>query len=643
MHRAVLRGCFMNVAGYATPLLLAAAFSPFTLLSAPVTGDFRLPSNGLYRYEEGAGVDSGRAVVFESRTPCGTGCPSMNLDLQPGCRYAFSALVKAGDAKDAVMQLMLEWRDANGRRLGSAYGNPVNDNEVLPDGWLRYGGMTQPVKEGVKSASLHFYVAKGGSGRVVFDRFDLTRLESYSVGPLLSSAYRNVATGGIVRFVAPLHRFEDLKVDAGSFKPEFSYRGADGGMRTVRPGKFSLDRAEISLDVGSMAAGTHPVSFSLSAKGRSYGTAELKFTRAARLPGRKVWIDPKRRLIVDGKPYFMLGMYWRKITEEELDAFCPSPFNTVLPCQRPERWQFDLCERRGLKMCYPFEHRYDVPGESTNVVRIVKELRDHPALLLWYLNDERPVSMVKQVTARHDLVVSLDDQHPTWTMSDKPVNVKSFLGSYEIIGADAYPIGNALPGHPFPIENVLKYARTARECSYGLYPLWHVPQAFSWGWFRKGRKDFIDMRYPTREEIRQMTWQYIAGGANGIIYYSFNTLRDNLKGSAFDGKWNELKEIAAEVKSFEDVFLTEEDAPVVTGMTASVGARAWRYGGDVWLLAVNATRNPQKVSLSLDCSVSADMKRIFGTPPVRKDARTFGYSLKPLECVFVRMAEKRVL
>jgi hypothetical protein len=172
-----------------------------------------------------------------------------------------------------------------------------------------------------------------------------------------------------------------------------------------------------------------------------------------------------------------------------------------------------------------------------------------------------------------------------------------------------------------------------------LYPMWHVPQAFDWKWFRKNWKDYRDVRYPTREELRQMTWQYLSAGANGIMYYSFNTLRDFAKGADFDAKWAELKEIAAEVKGFENVFLADEDHPAVTGMTASVGARAWRYGGDVWLLAVNATRNPQEVTLSLDCQVSADMKKVFGTPPVRKDGRTFGYSLEPLECVFVRMPE----
>lgn len=614
----------------------ALAFAGAANASPLPADEFRLPSNGLYRHEFSPDPQGRKMIAFESSVPCGTGCPSMPVSLLPGNRYSFSALVNA-DISGGVVQLMLEWRDAKGRRLGSSYGNPLNDNEVLPPGWLRYGGMTPSIPDGAKSAALFFYVSNGGKGQALFDAFDLTRFDAYSVGPLLSSEYRNVSTGGIVRFVAPLHGFSGLKISASKFDSFFSYAGRDGRKRRIRAAKTDLDSAEVSLDASKMAIGTNTVSFEIFSGGKCFGKAAADFARVPRLPERRVWIDGKKRLIVDGKPFFMLGMYWRNITPAELDAFCPSPFNTVLPCQRPVRAQFDMCAERGLKMCYPFEHRYDVPGESTNVVRIVNELKDHPALLLWYLNDERPVSMVNQVMARHNLVLSLDDQHPTWTMCDHPEKVKSFLGSYEIVGADAYPIGNELPGYPYPLENVLKHARMARKWSYGLHPLWHVPQSFSWGWFRKGRTDHIGMRYPTREEIRQMTWQYLAAGANGIMYYAFNALRDNFKGGEFDRKWAELKEIAAEVKSFEEVFLSAENPPAVSGMTASVGARAWRYRGVTWLLAVNATRSPQKATLKLNRATSGFMEPVFGTPPVQTSQSTFEYSLAPMECVFVRL------
>ncbi|MBR4652790.1 MAG: hypothetical protein IKO72_05460 [Kiritimatiellae bacterium] len=616
----------------ACALMCLLAASPAS--AAFIEGDFSMRC-GEYRYVDGAGWEGRRAVVFESAEPCGGPCPMKSVDLKPGFQYEFTGLVRANLAEGGIVQLSLSWFDASGRRLGSTIGIPVNDNEVLPDGWVRYGAKTPIIPAEATRALYHFYVARGGKGRAVFDRFTLKRLDAKWVGPLLSSAYQNIAVDGKVRFVVPLSHFDALKIPADSLTAAFTVQGVDGREKTLPPTFFDGTRAELAVDVADLAKGRHAVAFEVHTAERSYGAARCEFTRLDSLPERKVWIDRRKRLIVNGKPFFMLGMYWRKITAEELDAFCPSPFNTVLPCQDPERWQFDLCARRGLMMCYPFEHRYDVPGEATNVVRIVNELKDHPALLLWYLNDERPASLVGQVQARHDTVLSLDDQHPTWSVTDKPTLVRDFLGTFEIIGTDAYPIGNSTPRYDRPLEMVLKYARIAREGSMDLYPLWHVPQAFSWGWFRKNVHDYLDVRYPTREELRQMTWQYLAAGANGIMYYSFNTLRDFAKGADFEAKWTELKEIAAEVKSFEKVFLSDEDAPVVSGMTESVGARAWRHDGNVWLLVVNATRRPQKVRLALDCAVSGPVRSIFGTKPSPIGTSSFACDLKPLECVFV--------
>ena len=613
-------------------LMCLLAASP--AFAAFIEGDFSMRC-GEYRYVDGAGWEGRRAVVFESAEPCGGPCPMKSVELKPGFQYEFTGIVRANLAEGGIVQLSLSWFDASGRRLGSTIGIPVNDNEVLPDGWVRYGAKTPIIPAEATRALYHFYVARGGKGRAVFDRFTLKRLDAKWVGPLLSSAYQNIAVDGKVRFVVPLSHFDALKIPADSLTAAFTVQGVDGREKTLPPTFFDGTRAELAVDVADLAKGRYAVAFEVHTAERSYGAARCEFTRLDSLPERKVWIDRRKRLIVNGKPFFMLGMYWRKITAEELDAFCPSPFNTVLPCQDPERWQFDLCARRGLMMCYPFEHRYDVPGEATNVVRIVNELKDHPALLLWYLNDERPASLVGQVQARHDTVLSLDDQHPTWTVTDKPTLVRDFLGTFEIIGTDAYPIGNSTPRYDRPLEMVLKYARIAREGSMDLYPLWHVPQAFSWGWFRKNVHDYLDVRYPTREELRQMTWQYLAAGANGIMYYSFNTLRDFAKGADFEAKWAELKEIAAEVKSFEKVFLSDEDAPAVSGMTESVGARAWRHDGNVWLLVVNATRRPQKVRLALDCAVSGPVRPIFGTKPSLIGTSSFACDLKPLECVFV--------
>ena len=138
----------------------ALAFAGAANASPLPADEFRLPSNGLYRHEFSPDPQGRKMIAFESSVPCGTGCPSMPVSLLPGNRYSFSALVNA-DISGGVVQLMLEWRDAKGRRLGSSYGNPLNDNEVLPPGWLRYGGMTPSIPDGAKSAALFFYVSNG--------------------------------------------------------------------------------------------------------------------------------------------------------------------------------------------------------------------------------------------------------------------------------------------------------------------------------------------------------------------------------------------------------------------------------------------------------------------------------------------------
>lgn len=623
-----------------TALFLGCAVLGLTCPAIFIEKPFAIPG-GDYRYVDGAGWEGRRAIVFDSKVPCKGRCPSVELELKPGFQYEFTAIVRSELNEGGIVELALSWFDASGKRISSSVGRPMNDNEVLPDGWVRYGAKTPIIPAAAARALMHVYVCHGGSGTAVFDRFTLKQLDAKWVGPLLSSAYQNIAVDGKVRFAVPLYHFESLRIPKTELEARFTMAGADGRPLILPPSAIDGKHAEVLVDVSKLAKGSHPVVFELKTSRRSYGSSRCLFSRVDVLPRRRVWIDSRKRLIVDGKPFFMLGMYWRKVTDAELDVFCPSPFNTILPCQRPVRAQFDLCRKRGLMMCYPFENRYDVPGEDTNVVSIVKDIKDHPALLLWYLNDERPASLVNQVRNRHDLVLSLDDQHPTWSVTDKPTLCRDFLGTFEIFGTDAYPIGNSTKRYSRPLEMVLAYSRIVREDSMNLYPMWHVPQAFDWKWFRKNWKDYLDVRYPTREELRQMTWQYLSAGANGIMYYSFNTLRDFAKGADFDAKWAELKEIAAEVKGFENVFLADEDHPAVTGMTASVGARAWRCGGEIWLLAVNATRTPQKAALKLDAATSGVVTPVFGTPPLRRAGNVFEYSLSPMECVFVRCKENK--
>jgi hypothetical protein len=69
-----------------------------------------------------------------------------------------------------------------------------------------------------------------------------------------------------------------------------------------------------------------------------------------------------------------------------------------------------------------------------------------------------------------------------------------------------------------------------------------VPQAFSHSSYNKGTAH----RSPTAQEMRSMSWQCIAEGATGLVYYSWFDLRKS-PDVPFAEQWAHLREIIAEI------------------------------------------------------------------------------------------------
>lgn len=121
--------------------------------------------------------------------------------------------------------------------------------------------------------------------------------------------------------------------------------------------------------------------------------------------------------------------------------------------------------------------------------------------------------------------------------------------------------------------------------------MWAVPQAFDWSWFRPQEKGKAHM--PTAVELKSMTFQAIAGGANGIIYYGYYVYRKPTCSMLFDECFGRAVAAAREVKRHERVFLSAVAGPRVRSETAAVQVRSWGdEDGSAWVLVVNTMREP---------------------------------------------------
>jgi len=195
---------------------------------------------------------------------------------------------------------------------------------------------------------------------------------------------------------------------------------------------------------------------------------------------------------------------------------------------------------------------------------------------------------------RYELLRRVDPGHPTYAVLCQIDSLRGMLGSFDVLGTDPYPIGRK---DPHPISMVSDWTMRTRRAVFDAKPVWQVPQIFDWGGY-KTWKGFTT-RAPTEEEMRNMAWQCIACGADGVVPYNYSGLKKMAKRDPFEVQWAKVCRVYGEILKYEQVLLSVEPPPAVAGATAGVFARAWRKDGADWLLVVNTNSDSVSVPLSV--------------------------------------------
>ena len=554
------------------------------------------------------------------------------IRLQLGKRYRLVAYVKTMDivterkSKDLGLTAYMCGFDADGKQIFGAAAPFVNGTST---DWVKRECLTAEVPDGVVEA----YVGPLADGRCVgagvVDDIYIEEVDMAPVVGVFTDAYRNEAVGGEVKFLAALN-LDREKVSLADCTAGFSYTATDGSRRRAAAKVLSHRDAVATIDVSQFAFGTNDVVFAISVAGKKAGEAATRFARLEKPVARKVAFDRLGRTIVEGKPFFPLGMFSAKVDREMLDIYAEGPFNCLMPYVRPTKTEFDLCHEKGLKVIFFLNGGWGNADKGKGwIENRIATFKDHPATFAWYMSDEPSLGMAPGLAVRRGWAHAADPDHPTWVVLDHPRNVRHYLDSFDVYAMDKYPI----PNHP--IGDVVDSMRIGNAATLGTRPTWYVPQAFGWGWLGRPR---THGRGPGRDELANMTWQSIACGANGVIYYSFGqVMRRSRDGSedSFTNAWARVKSAAAEVKKYEAVLLSAETPPVVSGATEAVATRAWRHEGFIYLLAVNCTREPQSVSLSLSEPMELVSSEFGAVPRVNNTA--IGVDLTPIGHVMMKL------
>ena len=566
-----------------------------------------------YSVVKGEGMNGTAAFVYENADPnLPYAYPKCEISLQTGVVYRVSGWIRTENlepGKYKGAQLCIMCRDANGMSVAEWYSIGTKGTKD----WQKIELVTRPIPPTAVKCVLVAYCTPQALGKACFDDITVTPYEDPAVGMIFSSAYRNTAASGKIKFGVALSVPEQYSPE--ETKGVFSYADAKGAKTEVSVTPTARDRAFLSFDAAQLKEGDSEIGFTLFAPdGKSLGTSSLTFHRPAKMPNRRVWIDEHKRTIVDGEPFFPLGMYssvrWRRA------EYVKGPFNTIASYLPLDAVEMDFFHTNGVKVIYSVKDMHPAMPERTPstvtdeatasayVHAVVDAFRSHPALLAWYVNDESTIERFNALRMRQELLERIDPDHPTWAVLYQYDMMRAMSPTFDILGADIYPVTD------YPLSRVTKEARWTRDAMLGLRPLWHVPQSFDKGVFRDNKPGAPPYRMPTVEEMRSMSWQYIAAGANGLIYYGFSTIMPKKRKDgtpfSFDKAWADICIVAEEVKRYIPVLLSVDEPPSVTGAPESWGLRVWRKDGETWILVVNA----QDTAASAELTLSEDFATV---------------------------------
>ena len=628
---------------------LAACAADYSLLN----GDFEaVDANGhavdwtydstFYRIDPAGGRNGTKALAFDSGKR-DAGSPLLQrVKAAPGVRYRFGAWIRTENLKGKgfCARVCLLWEDQYGRFIEGYYYTPHISGTTK--GWRLCDGVSVHTPANAAWATLRPEVVGPATGKAWFDDAFCEPYGTEPVAGLYTSAYRDEQAQGEVTFAAALNADSPTRRLSGT-QAQFAYTAADGTRRTVPAAGRDAEWARLTVPVTGLAMGAQEVAFTLlAADGKKLGHATRTFTRTAQTRPRRVTFDRLGRTIVEGRPFFPLGMYWSvakpyhgyrlpRIDTNSILTFARGPFNCVMPYESPSPEQMDLCHAHGIKVIYALLGDFAAGGwdptgkdsarrHSPAAKRHIAAYKDHPALLAWYLNDERGIGELENLTGRFRTVKELDADHPSWICLYQYDQVRDYMDTFDCLGTDPYPIGHQ------EIDLCIKWAATARRRTMGLRPLWQVPQAFDWAAFHADHKTD---RMPTADEMRNMTWQAIAGGANGLIYYSYTYLMKSPT-TPFEKAFADVCAAAQEVKDLFPVLLAGDTPPAFTvGGAEGVAARTWREGGRLYVLAVNTTRKPCTAKVTLACGFTF-VRPLLGGAPSEVQGRTLTFALGPI-------------
>jgi hypothetical protein len=269
--------------------------------------------------------------------------------------------------------------------------------------------------------------------------------------------------------------------------------------------------------------------------------------------GSHVTFNDEGIALVDGKPFFPVGIFLYELNSDVLAKLHELQCNTVLHGFRAD--QLDLLHAHGLMAVCPTDEAW------------VAAAKEHPALLAWYLTDEPENRGVTPEGERERYLAlkSKDAAHPIGLCHTSFEALTTFKDACDFTMTDIYPITKMRDRDVMGVSIMMDEARRIHGRNW---PQWTYIQTFG-----GAEADNGVWAVPLPHEVRFMAYQALVHRATGLLYFSYWPQAPRT--------WQSIASLNAEVQQLVPRLVAPGQEIAASADAASVQVRVRKLSGGV--------------------------------------------------------------
>jgi hypothetical protein len=370
------------------------------------------------------------------------------------------------------------------------------------------------------------------------------------------------------------------------------------------------------LDGSVMQTGKpYLVTFSLVDLSSSATVSSYPAYRVSRVPAgvrgsMKVAFDEKNRVLMNGQPRFVLGMYDSGSGYSTQDSYWESQLWSPTGERRMDNMKLNMylnywygaapldamnalmsnLQRHGVMYLqtgncfdkYPAGTDFQINGPDS----YVQAFGSHPAAAGYYTIDECISTLIPGAFAQYDRLRRLDPDSVTFMANFGNPDLALWRDAVDIVSTDPYPMYGPEPAGGYNHRFVADWTANTRNMLKDARPYMTVMQFFQFT---------SQGRWPTRQEMRNHAYMAIVEGARGLWWWS---LGDNAL-LAVCSTWcaertnhmNDLKAVVNELADLEAPLLADDATAALTTNSNpnAIKTKIKIVNGKGYLFAYNAT------------------------------------------------------